>query len=312
MLFINNFSNDATSDYSMIIVSIRDEQFDRPTEPVHAWPSNAAIIGGIDATEGLHSGTWFAINREKNQIAATLNVIEPLDRLSKCSGKYTRGFLASNFLHGSQRAVEYCNNVLNRERFDYSPFNFITAELDVAGSGVNHVSYCSNFLPLTLTTSRASVHCFANDTPPKLWQKTIAARETFAQITNSELNRLSLKSHLISQLFNLVSCEQKFFPDDNLLECSRGYDAEYVEGLSSVFVRIPPNFGTRTQTIVLIDKQYNCEWIERNFTVEHLSVSGNNNVPLEEIPLIRFNFQFSRTKRQHVQTSSPLLPLARL
>lgn len=73
MLFINNFNHDPNSDYSLIVVFIRDEFYDRPSLDVHPWPSNPSIIGGKDMIDELRQGgSWFAVNRAENKIGAVL------------------------------------------------------------------------------------------------------------------------------------------------------------------------------------------------------------------------------------------------
>lgn len=290
LLFINNFNDNPNSDYTMIIASIRDESFDRPTKSVHRWPSNSNIVGGVDQVAG---GSWFAVNVMTNKIAATLNVIRPLDEYSECSGK-SRGFLVSSFLNSSQRGFDFCESVFNSQKMDYSPFNLITIDLNF--NYPNEITYLSNFCDKIFTSNSPNVYCFGNDTPSAPFRKTLIARQMFSAITNSKLHRMQHKEQLIAQLFDLMNFEQKFLPDKNLVDCARGYDGDFLAELSSIHVKVPDaNFGSRTQTVLLISKNYGCEWIERNFTVEHLN--GNDNC--DGLPLTRFNFEFDQERVPH-------------
>lgn len=72
MLFINNFNCDARSDYTLILLFIRDEFYSRPSLDVRQWPHNSSIIGGVDMIEGRQGGAWLAVNRNSNKIGAVL------------------------------------------------------------------------------------------------------------------------------------------------------------------------------------------------------------------------------------------------
>lgn len=46
ILFIYDGSGDAQSDYSLILISNRDEYYDRPTQNMTIWSEDPVIVGG--------------------------------------------------------------------------------------------------------------------------------------------------------------------------------------------------------------------------------------------------------------------------
>ncbi len=54
------FATAASEEYPLVLIANRDEFFDRPTEPLHAWSGTPTIYAGRDAEAG---GTWLGINQ---------------------------------------------------------------------------------------------------------------------------------------------------------------------------------------------------------------------------------------------------------
>lgn len=46
ILFVYNGSGDAQCDYSLILISNRDEYYDRPTQNMTIWSEDPVIVGG--------------------------------------------------------------------------------------------------------------------------------------------------------------------------------------------------------------------------------------------------------------------------
>lgn len=189
---------------------------------------------------------------------------------------------------------DYMRNLL--PNFNQYPFtNLVTVDLNQPAAHhqfTNRVSFVSNYNynePMPLSSAVSDVFAIANDTIHNLWSKTEFAKNRFAQLTNSHLNRKEFKRDLVDELFKLAANDAKFYPDRNLSRQGEGYIEEYLTGLSSINTKISnPPFGSRTKTVLLVDKNLNCDWIEKNFDESHLFMSAQ-----EELAWPRTELKFS-------------------
>ena len=290
MLFVNNNTDAKDDEYALTIMSIRDESYERPTRSCQTWSSNPAIFGGMDMTDGLEGGTWLALNRDTNKLGVILRALRPIDRVS--TSKYTRGFLVPRFMNSCLSGADYLDTLVD-DCADYPAYNLVTFDLNQPKNGENNVvSYFSNAEKSTMPTidDELQVLAFANNLPHKLWQKTEVGRDFFRDITQ-RYRKTNQKMDLASKLFTFASDDTKYYPDPVLAADGSGYEPEYLQGISSINCKIPfANFGTRTQTIILVDKVGNVEWIERNLTEDNLNVRGNK---YAEWPLKKFRLRLN-------------------
>ena len=289
MLFVSNNTDAKDDEYAMTILSIRDESYVRPTVGCQTWSSNPAIFGGMDMTEGLEGGTWLAVNRDTNKLGVILRALRPQDQVSTTPN--TRGFLVPRFMDSSLSGAEFLDSMVENW-IDYPAYNLITMDLNQPINGENNVvSYFSNAEPTMPTIDdRSQILAFSNNLPRKLWQKTEAGRDYFRDITQKYQKKYQ-KMKLISQLFSFASDDTEYYPDPVLDADGFGYLQEYLQGISSINCKIPYcNFGTRTQTVILIDKVGNVEWIERNLSEDNLKIRGNK---YAKWPLKKFNFRLN-------------------
>uniref|UniRef100_A0A3Q4BIK3 Uncharacterized protein n=1 Tax=Mola mola TaxID=94237 RepID=A0A3Q4BIK3_MOLML len=77
----------------------------------------------------------------------------------------------------------------------------------------------------------------------------------------SYLKKVSTESHLYNG-FNLITAEFKNTPDPIMESQAQGYDRPMFQALSAVCVRCP-HYGTRTNTIILVDAEGNVTFTER-------------------------------------------------
>uniref|UniRef100_A0A8C7C7X5 Transport and golgi organization 2 homolog (Drosophila) n=1 Tax=Oncorhynchus kisutch TaxID=8019 RepID=A0A8C7C7X5_ONCKI len=82
-----------------------------------------------------------------------------------------------------------------------------------------------------------------------------------SQDSYSYLKRVSSEGHLYNG-FNLLTAEFKNTPDPAQESQGEGYSSPMLRALSSVCVR-SPHYGTRTNTIILIDASGNVTFTER-------------------------------------------------
>lgn len=114
------FALDAHPRHRLVVAANRDEFFDRPAAPLHAWDDAPDVLAGRDLRAG---GTWMGVTRG-GRWAALTNVRDPKNpRPSERS----RGSLVSDFLTGPSSAESYANHVF-RVRDLYDGFNLIVAD----------------------------------------------------------------------------------------------------------------------------------------------------------------------------------------
>lgn len=277
MLFIADNSDAADDEYALVVLSIRDEQYNRNTRECQQWQTNPSVYGGMDLQDGLEGGTWLAIDTAGNKIGAVLRVLQPFYHTS--TSTLTRGFLVTNFMKSKLSGAEYIASVVP-DAHKYPGFNLVTIDVNAISSKHNKqhntISYLNNTTDATPTVStcRGGIWAFGNSAPKEPFVKTKVGRDHFADIT-ARLKRISERDLLCAQLFALASDDTAHFPDPVLAKDGAGFPDEYLRGLSSINCRIPmASFGTRTQTIILIDRQGNCDWIERNLSADNLHVRG--------------------------------------
>jgi len=226
--------------YRLVIGANRDEFYDRPTSAAGFWVDAPGVLAGRDLREG---GTWLGITRE-GRFAALTNFRD--SGSTRCSGRPSRGHLVSRFLLGDQPPDAYLVR-LARDADQYNGFSLIT------GSG-DALCYYSNredgvrVLP-------PGVYGLSNhllDTP---WPKVTRGKRVMTELL-AEADRLVPQA-----LFDLLA-DRSVAGDQELPATGVGIDQE--RWLSSLFVSSTV-YGTRSSTVVLLDRQGEVTFVERTF-----------------------------------------------
>ncbi|KAI1292009.1 Transport and Golgi organization protein 2 -like protein [Halotydeus destructor] len=301
MLFIYSNPNAEQDEYPLIVTNIRDEYFMRPTRTCQFWNSNPNIIGGMDLEEGRVGGTWFAMNKS-GKIGALLNMLQPIDEI--VPGKRHRGFLVTNYLESQSSGPNYLDGLIHNGK-QFADFLMVTIDVKNSNHSNSLMSFYTNMgqqdMPVVL--GHSGFYTFSNNVPHKPWIKTIVGRKLFENIVvrNRTVKR---KRNLIRELFGMMSDQTEFFPDEQLMIDGRGYYDEYLRGLSAINVKIPEaGFGSRTQSVVLVDKKGNVDFIERTFEENVLTCATDD----YRWPMKRFRFRVDRNR-----DSVPLYSMSRL
>lgn len=231
------------SDWPLIIASNRDEFFNRPTQPGHFWGPQFNLLAGKDQE---HGGTWLAVNKN-GRFSAVTNFRDPNQSL----GKISRGQLVTDFVNGNAGALDYLQNI-NPE--DYTGFNLLVFD----GKDLGYTSNKSDG-PKLLEPGVYGLSNHLLDTP---WPKVVSGKRTFAEI----IDQTDVD---IEELFSLMTDTQRADIEDLP---RTGVSTELEHHLSSKFItptadNIPDshgNYGTRSTTIIMIDKNGHGVWHERN------------------------------------------------
>jgi len=223
-----------------ILAANRDEFYERPAAPASFWEESPDILAGRDLQDG---GTWLGITKT-GRIAAITNYRDP--RTLK-GGAPSRGTLVSGFLRGDETPGEFIDRI-RPDAGRYNGFNLLLG----GNSGLFHFSNVTD----TLQEISPGVHGISNrllDTPwPKVKRGTNLLDTLIAHHDDPPPDRI----------FRILA--DTWRPDDRDLP-DTGVDLDWERVLSSAFIRSEV-YGTRSSTVILIDRGGGVRFIERSFS----------------------------------------------
>lgn len=231
--------------YKLIVAANRDEFYARPTAQAHFWKENPKILAGRDLQAG---GTWLGI--AKSGLFTAVTNYRDLSTIKE--NAVSRGSLTKDYLESRFDPEEYLKGISSRKD-QYNGFNLIVSDLKA-------ICYYSNKEDRIRNLDRG-IYGLSNhllDTPwpkvenGKLFFKKIIQREEF---TNEDLFVL---------LRNVDQAKEELLP-------STGISVDWEKSLSSIFIKTP-DYGTYCSTVLLVDYEGNCQFIERAYDKggEHL------------------------------------------
>ncbi|KAI3650263.1 hypothetical protein MP228_004850 [Amoeboaphelidium protococcarum] len=240
------WAQDVHPKYKLVLVSNRDEFFDRRTDPAHVWTDRAedeVILGGRDLEGG---GSWLGVSASRCRVAAITNYREV--QLPDKPG--SRGLVINRYLEGESIAL------LNQEKHRYGGFNLISFDFK-DGSVCNMISNrLEQKVPLKLESGK--VYGVSNGLydERRQWPKV----ERGVQLLESVLSKPhQSEGEMVEELFTLMK-DTTSFPQEILPRT--GMPPEVEAALCSIF--IPPidkdsgilrgkgMYGTRSTTVILI------------------------------------------------------------
>ncbi|MCD6486657.1 MAG: NRDE family protein [Syntrophobacterales bacterium] len=225
--------------YPLILAANRDEFYERPTAQASFPEETPDILAGRDLKDG---GTWLGITKT-GRMAAITNF---RDIRNLKDNAPSRGKLVSEFLHGNENPAEYIQNI--RQSSDrYNGFSLILGDrngffcFSNAGNGFHEIS--------------PGMHGLSNhllDTP---WPKVKHGRKLLDSLISKHQNLLQ------DEIFHILADTSR--PDDSHFP-DTGIGLEWERLLSSIFIQ-SEIYGTRSSTIILIDKENDVTFTERTF-----------------------------------------------
>ena len=229
------FNWQPNADRMLTLASNRDEFYARPSKSAHYWNDSPNIFGGRDLKM---QGTWLAVSRSM-RFAAVTNFRSP----NKQSYPRSRGEIPHHFLSTNLSAIHFAQQISLE---DYAGFNALLFD------GKSLV-YCHNqknslgeyVLPIELAAGNYGLSNHLLDTP---WPKVERTKNALSRI---EYEAIKYDKTDIAQklLFALKNDEKAA---DHLLP-NTGIKLEFERALSSAFISLP-DYGTRTSTIVIIER----------------------------------------------------------
>ncbi|MCP3906602.1 MAG: NRDE family protein [Oceanicoccus sp.] len=224
-------------DFPLIVAANRDEFYQRPTQAGHFWPEAPSLFAGRDLEAG---GTWMGVNKQGRFAAVTNyreNTVVPADAIS-------RGNLCSDFLRSDNNTVSYLQSI-DQQKQQYAGFNLLAGTM-------NQLYYYSNrqgeIKPLA-----PGVHGLSNSLLNTSWPKVDTGVASLENIIASTTDP--------KQILTLLLDQQR--ASDHELP-STGIDIEMERMLSSRFIQ-SENYGTRSSTVLCVDRNGGVAWLEQSF-----------------------------------------------
>jgi uncharacterized protein with NRDE domain len=228
------------SDYRLIIAANRDEFYNRPSAPADYWEEAPDILGGKDLRSG---GTWLGITKT-GRLAAVTNYRDPKNQSDHAP---SRGFLVSDYLKGRLSPLDYLKRIRGNA-YRYNGFNLIVGDTE-------DLYYFSN-RGRDIERLEPGLYGLSNHFLNTPWWKVEQGKRTFHSIMNRN-GQLDP-----DDIFEILS-DHSQAPDECLPNTGVGVEWERI--LSSPFI-VSPVYGTRSSTVILIDRKENALFIERIFT----------------------------------------------
>ncbi len=230
---------DVHPEYRLILAANRDEFHDRPTRPMAFWEDHPDILAGRDLKGG---GTWLGITRS-GRFAAITNYREPGGPKPDAP---SRGHLVSDFLSGNSPSQAYLEAV-SAVGQTYSGFNLIVG--DASG-----LFYHSNRRP-GIHRLEPGWYGLSNHLLNTPWPK---VEKGIALLKKAILDADSVNMDPIFQLLK----NREVPPDDRLPDTGVGMEWERI--LSPMYIQ-SPGYGTRSSSVILIDRNGRAQVAEQTF-----------------------------------------------
>ncbi len=234
------FAYNQHPDFPLILVANRDEFYDRPTAAAHVWDDFPNILAGRDLVAG---GTWLGVTKT-GRFAAVTNYRDP----KAPPGTISRGDLVADFLKSEVPCESYLKNIESKAR-EFSGFNLMIGEINPAK---NEIFYFSN-RGGPVRRLEGGVYGLSNhllDTP---WRKVEKGKAFLAENIDENFSK--------EVCFQLLG-DESLADDEDLPETGIGYQKE--KALSAIFIKTPI-YGTRSSTVLTIEKDFKTNFEERVF-----------------------------------------------
>ncbi|XP_061907629.1 transport and Golgi organization protein 2 homolog isoform X1 [Entelurus aequoreus] len=239
--------------YRLILAANRDEFYNRPSKVADFWGPNSEVLSGLDLELGKEGGSWLGINKS-GKLAAITNYLEGRPN----PDAHGRGFIVSNYLVDKELDSYSYLKKLSTESHLYNGFNLLTAEFKAKQDHVCYYGNRGSTEPIHLKP--AGIYSLSNSLLDTPWKKLLRGKRHFTSVVNNQ--SLSCEG-LVQELLGVLNNEELNCPDPaQESQAEGGYSKSLVQALSAVCVR-SPKYGTRTNTIILIDAESNVTFTER-------------------------------------------------
>jgi len=233
------FALDCHPAYRLILGANRDEYHNRPTEPAAFWVDAPHVLAGRDRQAG---GTWLGVTTS-GKLAAVTNY---RDARQQVTNPPSRGRLVADFLLDATMTPTEFRKTLIRDGAAYDGFNLLYGTSE-------ELHYCTN-RGGSSGPVRPGIHGLSNHLLDTHWPKVTTAKAHLESIVQHEKPDPE-------EIFAALS-DPTPFADTQLPDTGVGQERERL--LSPLFIR-GTDYGTRSTTVLLIDRSGRVEFMERVF-----------------------------------------------
>jgi len=233
------FAYNCHPDYRLILGANRDEYRDRPTEQARFWPDAPHILAGRDRQAG---GTWLGVTTD-GKLAAVTNYRDPRRQVVDPP---SRGKLVAGFLQNPLVTPEEFQRVLNRDGQAFDGFSLLYGTVNELHYFTNRGGSSGPILP--------GIHGLSNHLLDTRWPKVSVAR--------SRLKAILQQKHVDPEQICAALSDPSPFADGLLPDTGVGPERERL--LSPIFIT-DEGYGTRSTTVLLIDRSGGVTFVERTF-----------------------------------------------
>ncbi len=227
----------ARPDYPLVLLANRDEYYDRPTAPARFWQEAPHVLAGRDLKAG---GTWLGMDT-RGRFAAITNYRDPG---SYKSAAPSRGALVSDYLLCDMPPETYIDRVSTKAS-EYNGFNLVVGDL-------SRIFWFSNRDGAVVELS-PGVHGLSNHLLNTPWPKVEKAKKGLAELLAQD--PLPQEERFLALLADTTPAPDHLLPDT-------GVGLEWERILSPIFIK-SPNYGTRSSTIIVVDKEGKVTFVEK-------------------------------------------------
>ncbi|MEA1962079.1 MAG: NRDE family protein [Bacillota bacterium] len=232
------FAYDCHPCYQLVVAANRDEFFSRPARAAEFWTEAPNILGGRDLQEG---GTWMGITTE-GRFATLTNYRDPSSYKQEAP---SRGQLVQNYLCGQLSPESYIETLENGGTA-YNGFNLLLGTYE-------SMYYYSN-RGKNICKVEKGVHGMSNSLLDVPWPKVSKGIKAVGDVVEH-------KEIEVEQLFAIMADREQ--PDERNLP-QTGVSLEMEKMLAPMYV-MSPHYGTRTTTVLLVDRKHRVQFWERTF-----------------------------------------------
>ena len=234
--------------YPLVLAANRDEFHQRPTAPAEWWDEPPGILAGRDLQAG---GTWMGVNAT-GRFAALTNYREPGSL--GFSGANSRGELVCEYLAGVDEPMDHARKLAGKGEH-YSGFNLLVGSLETLAWVSNRGGEARSAQP--------GIHGLSNHLLNTDWPKVHDGRQRLAAILdNAGEPAFSEVDGLAESVFGLLTDTGAVEGD---LPPSVDPDLAADQLVRHYFIK-SPEYGTRSSTVLLIERSGDMVFEERRFS----------------------------------------------
>jgi uncharacterized protein with NRDE domain len=221
--------------FPLVLAANRDEFYERPSQPAAFWPEQPDLLAGRDLREG---GCWLGITRD-GRLSALTNFRDPA---SLKTGAPSRGHLVLDYLRERQKPEAYLDRI--GPAHGYNGFNLLLGDRD----GLFCFSNRGGRQQI-----EPGIHGLSNHLLDTSWPKVVRGKAALGA---------ALAAKWTPETILAILADRMRPADESLPDTGVGLEWERI--LSPCFIESPV-YGTRSSTVLTIDRAGKATFVERVF-----------------------------------------------